>query len=107
VTGNGRTDLPERQATVRATLREILHEGMFTARDLSARVGISEKDVAGHLEHLSRSVKRRDERFVVEQSRCLTCGFIFKGRSRLSRPSRCPECKGQRLTLVRFGITRR
>lgn len=99
-----RVDLPERQATVRAELRRVLREGSFTARDLSARVGIGEKDVAGHLEHLSRSLKPSGERLEIDPARCLGCGFVFKDRTRLSKPSRCPGCKGQRLTPARYRV---
>jgi predicted Zn-ribbon and HTH transcriptional regulator len=97
-------DVPERQATVRAELRRVLSEGFFTSRDLSVRVGISEKDVAEHLEHLSRSLKPTGERLEIEQARCLACGFVFKDRARLSKPSRCPVCKRQRLALARYRV---
>lgn len=97
-------DLPERRLTLREALERVLAEGMFTARELSARVGISEKDVAGHLEHLARSVKATGERLEIEHARCESCGFVFKDRARLSKPSRCPCCKAERLSPARFGV---
>jgi transcriptional regulator len=99
--------LIERHTTVRAELKEILRAGAFTSRDLSARVGISEKDVAGHLEHLARSVQQSGERLDVEHARCLACGFVFKDRTRLTKPSRCPRCKGERLAPARYRIVER
>jgi transcriptional regulator len=89
--------VPERLQTVRSELKRVLREGSFTARDLSARVGISEKDVAQHLEHVGRSVRDIGERLTVEHPRCL-------GRERLTRPSRCPRCKAERVAPARFGI---
>jgi hypothetical protein len=97
-------DLPERRTTIRAELRAVLREGLLTARDISARVGISEKDVAEHLEHLSRSLKPSGERLDIEPARCHACGFVFKDRERFGKPSRCPRCKGQRLAPARYGI---
>jgi predicted Zn-ribbon and HTH transcriptional regulator len=94
----------ERRVTVREALRQVLTEGPRTARELSARVGVSERDVAGHLEHLARSLKQRGDRFEVEQASCLDCGFVFKDRSRFTRPSRCPRCKSQQLSTPRFAI---
>jgi predicted ArsR family transcriptional regulator len=47
---------------VRAALRDALRAGPLTARELSARVGVPEKQVAGHLEHLGRSLKAAGER---------------------------------------------
>ena len=94
----------ERQATVRAALYQALRAGPLTARELSARVGVPEKQVAGHLEHLGRSLKAGGERLRVEPPRCLACGFLFRKRDRLSRPSRCPVCRGERLEAPRFSL---
>ena len=88
-------------------MHAVLRGGLFTARDISARVGISEKDVAGHLEHLTRSLKPTGERLEVEHARCLACGFTFKDRERFDKPSRCPRCRGQRLSAARYGIVPR
>jgi predicted Zn-ribbon and HTH transcriptional regulator len=96
----------ERQATVRAALREALRAGPLTARELSARVGIPEKQVAGHLEHLARSLRAARERLGVEPARCQACGFVFRKRDRLTRPSRCPVCRGEHLDAPRFAIER-
>lgn len=93
-----------RNVTIRSALRGALREGPLGARELSARVGIGEKEVAGHLEHLARSLRQSGERLRVEPARCLACGFLFKERVRLSRPSKCPACKSQRLAPARFRI---
>lgn len=90
--------------TQREQIHLALREGFATARDLSKRVGIPERDVAWHLEHLQRSARRRGERLEIEESRCLACDFAFPGRRRFTRPSRCPECGSTRLTLPRFRI---
>jgi hypothetical protein len=99
--------LSERHASIRSALRQALSEGPLTARDLSARVGIAERDVAGHLEHVARSLRQSGERLRVEPAECLGCGFVFRERARLSRPSRCPECRSQRLVPSRFAIAPR
>ena len=96
--------LTERHATVRSALRETLREGPLTARDLSARVGIGEKEVFGHLEHVARSLRHSSERLRVEPAQCLACGFVFKERTRLSKPSKCPACRSQRMDPPRFVI---
>jgi predicted Zn-ribbon and HTH transcriptional regulator len=95
-----------RHATLRQSLREVLLEGDATARDLSRRVGIPERDVAEHVEHLARSARHAGERLVVEAPVCLACGFAFgqRERHRFTRPGRCPECHGRRITLPRFRI---
>lgn len=98
---------PERQGTVRAELRRALEAEPLTAHELSTRVGVPEKQVAGHLEHLARSLRAGGEFLVVAPSRCLDCGFVFRKRTRLSRPSRCPICRGSHLDPPRFAIVAR
>ena len=96
--------LTERHATVRSALREVLREGPLTARELSARVGISEKEVPGHLDHVARSLRHSSDRLRVEPAQCLVCAFVFKERTRLTKPSKCPVCRGQRVDPPRFVI---
>jgi hypothetical protein len=95
---------PERQATVRAELEAELKKGPASARDLSAAVGIREKDVADHLEHVERSARGRGERLVVEPASCADCGFRFEGRSRLTKPGACPECRSTRIDPPLFSL---
>jgi predicted Zn-ribbon and HTH transcriptional regulator len=94
-----------RGVTIRSALRAALLEGPRTARELSARVGIAEKEVAEHLEHLARSLRHGGECLLVEPARCLACGFVFEGRTRLTRPSKCPACRSQRLRPAQFRVT--
>ncbi len=93
-----------RTATIRDSLREALRAGSATTRDLSKIVAIPEHDVADHLEHLHRSLKRTNERLVIEPPTCLDCNFTFTHRHRFTRPSGCPQCRGRRISLPRFRI---
>ena len=96
----------ERGSTIRDGLARHLRLGWFTARQLSGLVGISEKAVPGHLEHLQKSARAAGEAFEIEPAACSRCDYIFEDRGRLSRPSRCPECKAQRVSAPRFRLTR-
>ena len=96
-----------RGATLREALEAALSEAPeegFTARELSARVGISEKDVAGHLEHLRKSLRAGGAALEVIPAECLACGFVFKDRQRLTRPGACPECRATRVDPPAFRI---
>lgn len=94
----------ERSVTVRQALLEALRGGPITARELSARVGISEREVASHLEHIERSLKHGAERLGTQPPECLSCGFVFRQRERLTRPGACPKCRGTHLEAPRFWI---
>src|SRR5262245_38046500 len=67
----------EAASTVRQRLAEALRDGPATAKDLSRLVGISEHEVAGHLEHLARSLRARGEKLAMTPPECLACGFAF------------------------------
>jgi predicted Zn-ribbon and HTH transcriptional regulator len=90
--------------TPRQAIRRHLREAPLTARELSARVGLREKDAVAHLEHLARSARAAGERLQREPSRCLGCGFVFKDRARLGKPSGCPRCRATHVTAPVFRI---
>lgn len=94
-------DLTDRQRLVQA-----LSGGRHTAQELAGLLGIRARDVEDHLAHVVKSMARdRGRRVVLEPARCLDCGYVFRGRSRLTTPSRCPRCKSEGVTPPRFGIT--
>jgi predicted Zn-ribbon and HTH transcriptional regulator len=95
---------PERSATIPSLIREALTAGPKTARELSGELHVSERDVLRHLEHLERTLKEEGAKLVVEPPACLACGFVFRKRERLNRPSRCPVCRSERLSSARFSV---
>jgi len=100
-----RPDAPrQRDETIRRALLRSLRAGPATALELSALVGIREREVADHLAHLERSLRRSDERLLVEPARCAACGYRFTQRTRLSRPSACPRCRAERIEPPVFRI---
>lgn len=92
------------ELTIRQMIIEALKAGMLSAKDISRLVGIKEKEVTTHLPHVEKSVSAGGARFVVEPSKCLECGFVFRKRGRLKTPSRCPVCRSEEITETRFGI---
>ncbi|MDY7225870.1 transcriptional regulator [Hyalangium rubrum] len=96
-----------RGSTVRAALEAALAEAPeagLTARELSAAVGISEKDVAEHLVHLDKSLKALGGRLQVVPAECLACGFVFRDRTRFTRPGACPKCRATRIDPPAFRL---
>ena len=75
-----------------------------TAHELSALVHLPEKEVVPHLEHLARSLRGAGERLGIEPARCHDCGYVFRDRRRLSRPSACPGCRSQHLRAPVFRV---
>lgn len=106
-----RGDVPRPPAEAHDTVRHLimteLEQGPLSARDLSGRVGIPEKEVAGHLGHIRQSLHRTGRRLIVQPAECAKCGFVFDKRERLTRPSRCPVCKGESLHAPLFSLAGR
>lgn len=91
--------------TPRQRILDLLVGRAMTARQLAAVIKISERQVEDHLVHIVKSVERdRLRRFVIEPSECLDCEFVFKDRSRVTRPSHCPQCRSENISLPRYGI---
>lgn len=91
--------------TVRQRIIELLTGTRLSSHQLAQMLGIPERQVEEHLPHVVKSVARdRSRRFVLEPSTCPDCSFIFRERTRLTRPSRCPRCHGESITPPRYGI---
>lgn len=94
-----------RHATIRQALAEALRREGHSAHVLSQLVGIPEKAVSDHLEHLARSLPALGEKLTVTPPECLVCGYAFPDRDRLTRPSRCPKCRATHLAEPLFRIS--
>ncbi|WP_235840250.1 transcriptional regulator [Citrifermentans pelophilum] len=84
----------DRHETVRHEIISLLSGENLTARDISGQVGIGEKEVLEHLEHIRIALRSR---LVVTPPACLECGFSFRKRERLGKPGRCPVCRSERI----------
>jgi len=79
----------------------------MTAIHLSQELGIREKEVYEHLPHIARSVASQGRALVVAWPRCLKCGFVFKERTRFTRPGRCPKCRATHIESPTYAIRSR
>jgi len=100
-----RTKLPtvpvDRPDTLRHEIVALLNAESLTARGISERVGIGEKEVLGHLEHINLALHGT---LVREPALCLCCGFSFRKRERLKGPGRCPVCRSEHIAEPRFSL---
>jgi predicted Zn-ribbon and HTH transcriptional regulator len=92
----------ERGETVRQAIVRVLRGRWLSAREISKEVRISEREVGPHLEHVARSAAESGAELGIEPARCLGCGHEFEPGVR--RPSRCPECKAERISAPKFRI---
>jgi hypothetical protein len=64
---------------------------------------ITEKEALHHLEHVVRSMGK-GATLQVNPASCIQCGYVFRGRSRLSTPTKCPRCRSHRIIAPTFQI---
>ena len=91
----------DRHDTLRHQIVFVLSRESLTAREISERVGIEEKEVLEHLEHIKIALHAG---LVKVPALCLGCGFSFRKRERLKAPGRCPVCRSERITEPRFSV---
>ena len=91
----------DRHDTLRHEISTLLGAESLTAREISERVGIGEKEVLEHLEHIKIALHGG---LVMEPALCMACGFSFRKRERLKGPGRCPVCRSEHIAEPRFSI---
>ncbi|MEW6664353.1 MAG: transcriptional regulator [Thermodesulfobacteriota bacterium] len=101
----GNSGVPEQPRTVRQRIIELLDEQEMSARELSQRLGVREREIYEHLVHIARSVAARGKRLQVPPFDCLSCGYVFRERERFTRPSRCPRCKRSHIQTPVYRLT--
>ncbi len=89
--------------TLRKQLEKVLGNGPLSLREISRSLHVSEKEALEHLKHLKRSGKR-GVRLKIVPPQCKKCGYEFKRRQRLNKPSRCPKCKGSYIAAPLFWL---
>jgi len=96
---------PQMHDTIRHAILVALEQETRSAKDLSALVRIPEKEVYGHLEHLRRSLAANNRHLAVTPAECRKCGFVFSKRERLTKPGKCPKCRGESIHEPLYRIT--
>ncbi|EMA63097.1 transcriptional regulator [Halorubrum lipolyticum] len=88
--------------TTRQRIADTLREGPATASDLGEALSLPTPVVYDHVEHVSRSVDGEAE-LLVAPPECRDCGFDGFDDP-INEPSRCPECKSERIEEPAFVI---
>lgn len=78
--------------TIRQMIVELLQQEQLSALDLSEKLGVKEKEIFEHLEHITRSL-RPTKRLVVESSQCKNVAFSLKKGTALNLPLNAPGAK--------------
>jgi transcriptional regulator len=82
--------------TRRRELIDLLSREPRSVSSIAREMGLGRGDVEEDLRHALRSAAAQGHRVTVLPARCKDCGFVFD-EQRLTKPGRCPSCKGSRL----------
>ena len=91
--------------TVRKSLLTLLCAQPRSVSSLARDLGLRKGDVDDDLQHALRSARAAGHQVIVIPARCRSCGFTFD-EQKLSKPSRCPQCRGARLYEAQISIER-
>ncbi len=94
----------ERHETVRQNIISVLKGQTMSAKEISANVSVSEKEVYSHLEHIQKTLKK-DLELIITHAECRKCGFVFRKRHRLKKPGKCPVCHKELIKEPLFSIS--
>jgi predicted Zn-ribbon and HTH transcriptional regulator len=75
---------------------DLLSDEPRSISSLSRVLGMTRGDVEDDLQHALRSARTAGHQIEVIPARCKACDFVF-GADKLTKPGRCPACKGTRL----------
>ena len=94
----------ERRETVRQNIVSTLEGKTLSAKDISADVRVSEKEIYEHLEHIHRTMNKREYTLIITPAECKKCGFVFRKRDRLTKPGKCPVCRSELIQDPLFSV---
>ncbi|HDQ59867.1 MAG TPA: ArsR family transcriptional regulator [Candidatus Woesearchaeota archaeon] len=90
--------------TRRKEIMGILEKQEMTLKQLAEHFAITPKEISEDLKHISQTIKAGHKKLVQRWAVCNSCGFVFKERKRLSRPTKCPECRSEDISEQKFSI---
>ncbi len=96
--------------TRRERITELLESTAFpmTAEEICERLDIKSRSIVYEdIDHVSKSVKRREKELLIRPASCGKCQFAFKPRKTSKAPSKCPKCRSQWILAPAFLIRQR
>jgi predicted Zn-ribbon and HTH transcriptional regulator len=90
--------------TFRKDLLKMLTAQPRSVSSIARELGLTRGDVEDHFRHLIRSARAAGHRVSIEPARCRSCGFTF-GEDKLSKPGKCPVCRGTRMYEAQISVT--
>ncbi|MBI2546598.1 HTH domain-containing protein [Candidatus Woesearchaeota archaeon] len=91
--------------TRRQQIIQILRQTPQTVKQLADYFEVTRGEIETDLVHIEKSVRAENQKLVIQPASCRECSFVFRERSRLRKPSKCPRCKSEAITEPVFSIS--
>jgi len=89
--------------TKREEIFELLKNNAMSAQQIAFYFKCPIEDIEQDLHHLAKSVRPAYE-LRMFPAHCESCEFVFKERSKIRKPSKCPKCRNERIIPPLFKI---
>jgi len=89
--------------TRRQEITEVLKQRHWAPKELAEHFDAPLMEIIEDLEHIKNSTQS-PYIFKHIPSKCTKCGFLFKGRSRINTPSKCPSCHSESIEEGKYFI---
>ena len=84
----------------------ILKKEKRSAQELANLFKVELKEIIEDLKHIAKSVRPEYE-LRMHPAHCKRCDFVFKERSKIKTPTKCPRCKSEWIQAPLFFIERK
>lgn len=88
--------------TRREQIIGLLEKGEMSAQQLANYFRVELREILDDLDHVAKSITPR--KLDSRPAYCKNCGFVFKERNKIKKPSKCPECRCERIEARLFRI---
>jgi len=88
--------------TRRQQIIEILQQNKQSAQQLANYFQCELREIIEDLQHIEKSIKPK--KLKSTPACCKSCNFVFKERSKISKPGKCPRCKSEWIEAQMFFI---
>lgn len=89
--------------TRREEIEELLRQRPWTPKELADYFGAPMNEIIEDLEHVRRGTQNPFI-FKYQPPKCRDCGFLFKERSKMKTPSKCPKCRSESMDDGRYFV---
>lgn len=76
----------------------------MTINQLANHFGVIIPEIVEDMVHIKETAKAKNKKFIINPAVCNHCGFSFKDRNKLKKPSKCPKCKSEDISEPVFAV---